>query len=117
VNRCCEQTKKHRPCPIGADRQCGGKWYCHVHDPNGTFQHQQLGARWIKAHENKKSGFFDFSRAPEEMELDRGFTAALRKDGVATQAAQVCYSFDDPRIFRHNQLAERETTCSPVSSP
>lgn len=37
---CCCLTAKRRPCPIGADRERDGKFYCHVHDPNGTFRLQ-----------------------------------------------------------------------------
>lgn len=33
-------TKKNAPCPIEADRNRGGSWYCHVHDPEGKFRQQ-----------------------------------------------------------------------------
>ena len=43
VTPCCAMTKKHQPCTIGADRERAGKWYCHVHDPEGTYQKQVRG--------------------------------------------------------------------------
>ena len=40
---CCALTKKKMPCSINADREREGKWYCHVHDPEGTYQGQLRG--------------------------------------------------------------------------
>lgn len=38
--KCCVPTKRGNPCTLGADRQRDGRWYCHVHDPLGTFARQ-----------------------------------------------------------------------------
>ena len=35
---CVATTNKDLPCPIHGDRLVDGKWYCHVHDPDGTMQ-------------------------------------------------------------------------------
>jgi len=35
MTQCCEITRKGARCPIHADRERGGCWYCHVHDPDG----------------------------------------------------------------------------------
>ena len=43
--RCSCLTKKHKPCPIFADRITEGKPYCHVHDPRGAFQQQVAANR------------------------------------------------------------------------
>lgn len=42
THRCSATTKgrKAHPCPIPADRCRGESWYCHVHDPEGTFRQQ-----------------------------------------------------------------------------
>lgn len=37
---CEAQTKTGRRCGIDADRLRGARWFCHVHDPCGTFQCQ-----------------------------------------------------------------------------
>jgi hypothetical protein len=37
---CCCSTRKGLPCPIDADREREGAWYCHIHDPQGTFRQQ-----------------------------------------------------------------------------
>lgn len=40
--QCCQQTRKQRACPIYANRQSAdGRWWCHVHDPDGAFQRQK----------------------------------------------------------------------------
>lgn len=41
MNNCSCITNKNKPCPIPADRKIKNNWYCHVHDPEGTFQQQQ----------------------------------------------------------------------------
>jgi hypothetical protein len=48
--RCSCLTKKHKPCPIHADRMTEGKWYCHVHDPRGTFQKQVAAMKDERKH-------------------------------------------------------------------
>jgi len=35
---CSAITNQGLPCPIHGDRLVGGKWICHVHDPDGTCQ-------------------------------------------------------------------------------
>ncbi len=40
---CCVPTTKGGACGIPADREIDGKWYCHVHDPNGVYQKQVRG--------------------------------------------------------------------------
>ena len=39
--QCEKLTKRKEPCPIDADRVRAGHWYCHVHDPEGTFALQK----------------------------------------------------------------------------
>lgn len=41
TKRCCRITKKKKPCTLDADREIDGKWYCHLHDPHGTWAQQQ----------------------------------------------------------------------------
>ncbi len=46
LHRCSAVTRKKRPCPINADAQDeNGKWFCHVHNPWGTYQLQVLANR------------------------------------------------------------------------
>lgn len=40
---CCTPTSKGGACGIPADREIDGKWFCHVHDPNGVYQKQVRG--------------------------------------------------------------------------
>jgi hypothetical protein len=40
--QCSCLTKKKRPCQFFADRLRNGVPYCHIHDPDGTFQQQQI---------------------------------------------------------------------------
>jgi hypothetical protein len=42
------KTKKGTTCSIHADRYVDGKAYCHLHDPNGTFQQDLQADRFIK---------------------------------------------------------------------
>ena len=41
--QCCVTTKRGIPCPHYADRTHDGLDYCHVHDPQGTYQMQNRG--------------------------------------------------------------------------
>ncbi len=41
---CTAITKADLPCPIHGDRLVDGKWLCHIHDPDGTFQRQHRRA-------------------------------------------------------------------------
>lgn len=34
-HRCCKRTASRQPCTLEADRERNGRWYCHVHDPQG----------------------------------------------------------------------------------
>lgn len=45
---CSAKTTKGDPCSIHADRYHNGKTYCHVHDPDGVYQQQQQGEKFIK---------------------------------------------------------------------
>lgn len=50
--QCCAGTRKGKPCPNHADRAHDSRWYCHVHDPEGTFQKQYQArqrAKWAQA--------------------------------------------------------------------
>lgn len=40
MSQCCRTTRKGKPCPIFADRNRQGSWFCHVHDPHGAFRQQ-----------------------------------------------------------------------------
>ena len=50
---CTATTNKDLPCPHHGDRLVDGKWLCHIHDPDGTFQRQHRRA------------FEDHQRTPE----------------------------------------------------
>lgn len=43
TRQCCTPTTKGGACGIPADRELDGRWYCHVHDPNGVYQKQVRG--------------------------------------------------------------------------
>ena len=40
---CSALTKKGKSCPFYADRCRAGVWFCHLHDPQGTYQQQWHG--------------------------------------------------------------------------
>lgn len=43
--KCCVPTARGKPCRVGADRERNGKWYCHLHDPQGVNQRRMRGDR------------------------------------------------------------------------
>lgn len=44
--RCPAITRAGNPCPIGGEDERGG--YCHVHDPEGTYQKQQKNKKPVQ---------------------------------------------------------------------
>lgn len=40
MTQCSATTRKGAPCPFNADRNRNGEWFCHLHDPMGTYQLQ-----------------------------------------------------------------------------
>jgi hypothetical protein len=44
THTCCKPTARRRKCTVPADRRRGGKWYCHIHDPQGNNQRRKGGA-------------------------------------------------------------------------
>ena len=45
---CVAFKKDNLPCAIHGDRLVDGSWYCHLHDPDGTFQKNVRRAREAK---------------------------------------------------------------------
>ena len=42
---CAGTDKSDLPCPGHGDRLVDGNWYCHIHDPEGSFQKNLLRSR------------------------------------------------------------------------
>jgi hypothetical protein len=49
IMQCSATTTKGLDCPIHADRVRNGKWFCHVHDPEGLYQQQCRDKREFRA--------------------------------------------------------------------
>lgn len=52
--KCSAITKKGWQCPIPADREISGEWFCHVHDPFGTYQRQLMISRKKKGRRKRE---------------------------------------------------------------
>lgn len=72
--RCSATTNEGKPCPLHADRQRDGTWYCHVHDPDGVCQRNLRDMRRIGRDECSQGKAVPEPSLPTDLE-----TASVRE--------------------------------------